>query len=671
MGKMTHYSIKYKILVPVFVLWLIVIVGISTTIISLQKTMNKNLNDVSINSMQKISTKVNHELQLLSNKLTKEMAQLADKLSQRVSQQTEKALKAETQSLKNDWEENLVRQGKRTAALLSQIAPAAIVTNNFAQLRTLAKSVNKQPGILFVMFIDKLDNVVSRSYERKNPRIKHYIKTGSGKKSAEKVLNAAQHDPDAIIVRQDMMLSSDLIGTIVLGLDKKLYDTKIADISSRFATMIQSNNSDIKKVSSQQASVVQNDMESILGGIQEETKKAQSTASQNIEDSARRLSDQMRNYIYAIGAGSTVLSLLALFFYISHFIVKPISSATSIAEAAAQGEIVPQVPVRSADEIGDLVAAMNKLNQALTDRQEIIARIADGQGDFRTEVRLLSSKDSFGQQLNKMLAALSSVIASVKHSAQDVTQRSQDITRSSDALAQGATEQAASLEQIASSMTEMAAKSRENSQRIVEVNQFTTKTAEESGQGIENIHGLSTSMKEIQSSSQQIAKIIRTIDEIAFQTNLLALNAAVEAARAGSHGKGFAVVAEEVRSLATRSSVAAMETGQLIDNALNAVEQGHQAAEASVLSFEQIVASVKEISQLTQQVSQSSAQQTDELAQTEIGLNQIDQVTQNSATNAELAAASSLELLETAGAMQQLLAKYKLQGETENRLSLT
>lgn len=656
-------SIKYKILVPVFVLWVVVIVGISITIVTLQRHMNSDLHRVVVNSMQKGGIKVNQELQLLNKRLMAEMDQLAEVVADRVSQKTEAALSTETVSIKKDWENNMIEQGKGTAALLAQIAPSAIVSNDYSQLRTLAKSVNQQLGILFVMFTDKSGNVISRSFERKNPRIKQYIKTGTGKKSAEKILNAAQSDSDAIIVQENMILSGELIGTIVIGLDKKPFNLRVGGISRRFDDMIHNNDVAIQKVVGDQATEVQNDMKSLLENIQSANGKAQAAASQSIASSASQMSARVRNYIYAIGGFSTALALFLLYLYVSRYIVKPISAATKIAEAAAEGEIISQVANSSTDEIGHLVAAMNKLNQSLRDRQEIISQIADGRGDFRTEVELLSDKDSFGQQLNKMLVALSNVIATVKKSAQGVTERSQNISQTSTILAQGATEQAASLEQIASSMTEMAAKSRENTENIAEVNQFTTKTVEESGQGIKNIHSLSTSMKAIQESSQQIAKIIRTIDEIAFQTNLLALNAAVEAARAGTHGKGFAVVAEEVRNLATRSSAAATETGQLIENALEAIDKGHGAAKDSVDSFERIVSSIKEISQLTQQVALASTQQTEELVQTEIGLNQVDQVTQSTATSAEQAAALSQELLATSDDLQLILAQYKLQGE--------
>ena len=659
-------SIKYKILVPVCVLWVMVIVGISLTIAALQVRMNDDLNAVVVGSMERCGSRVNNELLSLNDKMTMQMTSLAEITARQVSEQTEVALNFETISLRKDWEDNMVSQGQGTARLLAQIAPSAIITNDFSKLRALAKSVNQQSGILFVMFTDKSGNVISRSYERKNPRIKQYIKVGIGENTAAKVLFASRNDPEALIVEEPMMLATELIGTVILSLDKNPLNIKLAEISQRFDSMIQSNNISIQKVVGQEAAAVQDGMRLLLDNIHSDNKNSQVVAGQSVAESASQISARMRGFIYLIGGLSTALALLLLYFYISRAIVKPISAATEIAEAAARGEIVSQVANASNDEIGHLVDAMNKLNLALRDRQEIISQIAGGQGDFRTEVKLLSNKDTFGQQLNEMLMALSGVIATIKKSSQDVTQKSQNISQTSNTLAQGATEQAASLEQIASSMTEIAAQSRENSNHIADVNQLTVKTTEKSGQGIDNIHSLSTSMEEIQESSQQIAKIIRTIDDIAFQTNLLALNAAVEAARAGTHGKGFAVVAEEVRNLATRSATAASETGQLIDNALKAVEKGHKTAESSVESFESIAASINEISELTQLVARASNQQTDELAQTEIRLNQIDQVTQSVASSAEQAAVSSQDLLEKSAEMQQLLAQYKLQGEETN-----
>jgi methyl-accepting chemotaxis protein len=657
-------SIKFKILLPVFMLWIVVIIGISVTIISLQKRSNSDLIDVVAESMQTSGEKSNQALQDLNGKLNAQMKQMAETTALRVGERTKAALQSETDTIRQDWEQNMINQGKGTAKLLAQIAPAAIVGKDYAQLQQYAKSVNSQYGNLFVMFQDNNGSIISRSYQRKNPRIKGYIKSGTGKKTADKILNAAKQDQDTIIVEESMILSEVLLGKIIVGLDRNQVSEKLSKIANSFAEMIQQNHTSIQEVIGHQAEAVQGDLQVILSGISKDGKNAQQLASLHIAETSSKMGSKMQTSIFLIGGISTVLALLILYFYISERIAKPITKITEVAEASARGEIDQFAEVTSNDEIGQLVVAMNKLNQALQNRQEIIKKIAEGAGDFRTEVELLSDKDTFGLHLNNMMASLSDVIASVKHSAQDITERSQHISDTSSALAQGATEQASSLEEIVSSVTEVSAQSKDNTSHIAEVDQFTSKTKEESCLGIEKIQRMSAAMDAIQRSSQQVAKIIKTIDEIAFQTNLLALNAAVEAARAGQHGKGFAVVAEEVRNLATRSAKAAAETGELIEEAIAAIKGGHGAAADSAESFERIASSINEISQLTKQVTMASNQQTQGLSQAEIGLNQVDQVTQSAARNAENTAASSRDLLATSDAMLQLLAHYQLRGET-------
>ncbi len=671
MNKAFLNSIKFKILLPVFMLWIIVIFGLSVTIISLQKSSSDELNNVVATAMKSSGEKSNQALLALNDKLNLQMENMAEATAQRVGEQTKTALQGETDAIRKNWEENMINQGKGTAQLLAYIAPSAIVTQDYAQLQKYAKSVNSQPGTLFVMFEDKKGSIISRSYERKNPRIKNYIKSGTGEKTANKVLNAAKQDPDTVIIEESMALSGEPIGKIILGLDRKPLNEKLAVMSSSFTGMIKDNHSEIQKVIGLQANIVQADLKTVLANIGSTNNKSQQLANLSVTEASRKMGSKLRSSIYLIGGLSTVLALLILYFYVSKRIAKPISDVTKVVEAAARGEIDQQAEVMSTDEIGLLAVAMNKLNHALQSRQEIIKQIAEGEGDFRTEVELLSDKDTFGKYLNSMMASLSDVIANVKQSAQEITERSQHISGASSALAQGATEQAASLEEIASSVTEVASQSKDNSTHIAEVNQFTSKTAEESDHGIKKIRSMSAAMEAIHQSSQKIAKIIKTIDEIAFQTNLLALNAAVEAARAGTQGKGFAVVAEEVRNLATRSAEAAAETGQLIESAIAEIEDGHRAATDSVESFERIVSSISEISQLTEQVAMASNQQTEGLGQAEIGLNQIDQVTQSTASNAENAAASSQELLINSDSLMQLLSRYQLRGESTQAESLS
>ena len=236
------------------------------------------------------------------------------------------------------------------------------------------------------------------------------------------------------------------------------------------------------------------------------------------------------------------------------------------------------------------------------------------------------------------------IIGEMNEGSNQVASASTDISNSSQSLAEGATEQASSLEETSAALEQVAAQTKQNADNANMANSQAGQTRKEAENGTTTMTEMIGSMEAINKSSQEIGKIIKVIEEIAFQTNLLALNAAVEAARAGEHGKGFAVVAEEVRNLAQRSAAAAKDTGALIEEAVRRASDGNDMARKSGEVLGQIVNGVKKMSDLIGEIAEASNEQAQGVDQVNSAIAQMDKVTQQNAANAEEAAAASEEL---------------------------
>jgi len=256
--------------------------------------------------------------------------------------------------------------------------------------------------------------------------------------------------------------------------------------------------------------------------------------------------------------------------------------------------------------------------------------------------------------LNRVLKRVSS---SLGDSAEQVSAAAGQVSAASQMLAQGSGEQAASIEETSSSLEEMASMTKRNAENAQKANDLARQTRAAADKGATDMQAMSTAMIAIKASSDDIAKIIKTIDEIAFQTNILALNAAVEAARAGEAGMGFAVVADEVRNLAQRSAQAAKETALKIEGAIGNSAQGVGISSKVAEALNEIVTKARQVDELASEVAGASREQTQGITQINSAVGQMDKVTQSNAASAEESAAAAQELNAQATVMKQSVSE--------------
>lgn len=378
-----------------------------------------------------------------------------------------------------------------------------------------------------------------------------------------------------------------------------------------------------------------------------------------VNDDSRNVADQIRALWIGGGLAAAAIALaFVLAWLTSRMITRPLVRAVEVAGAVARGDLSFRLNTDSRDEIGRLSCALDRMSDGLHKKADLLVEIAGG--DLSREVVPDCEKDAFGNALKMMSDHLNETMTTIRNASAQVDEGSKEIADSATSLSQGSTEQAASMEEISASLTDLSGQVRTNADGASQADELTSVAHDTAVRGVEQMRSMTGAMDEISTSSEEIAKIIKVIDDIAFQTNLLALNAAVEAARAGSHGKGFAVVAEEVRNLAGRSAKAARETAQMIEGSLDRVRRGSAMTEETAESLSAIVDSVTQASGLVAEIARASTTQSQGLIEITQGLAQIDQVTQNNTASSEETASASEELSSQAATLRHLVQRFKL-----------
>ena len=271
----------------------------------------------------------------------------------------------------------------------------------------------------------------------------------------------------------------------------------------------------------------------------------------------------------------------------------------------------------------------------------------------------------------RISAPIIRVIADLRNGSDQITDAAAQVSVASQSLADGASVQAASLEESSASLEELSSMTKRNADSAQQAKQAATQARASADTGTERMRAMQVAMQAITSSSADISKILKTIDEISFQTNILALNAAVEAARAGEAGAGFAVVADEVRALAQRSAQASKETAAKIEDSVAKSRQGAQISTEVAKSFETIQQQVLQLDTLVAEIATASNEQSQGIGQVSTAVSQMDRVTQSNAASAEETAAASQDLNAQAGVLSGAVNSLQEIVGTTNRTHQT
>ena len=375
--------------------------------------------------------------------------------------------------------------------------------------------------------------------------------------------------------------------------------------------------------------------------------------------------------MFYISLVATIIFVMAFTIYgvkvgvrLGHAVAAPLGRAVDRLKLLAEGDIHSEVPEPTENDetkilLDCLSETMQDLNKIITDISSDLAELADGNFMINVDETYKGDFAQISDSFRDIVGSLSAALGEIDSNAESVRKGATDLAGASQLLAEGATDQASAIEELTATMTDISEKIHANAENAAKAKKVVNGMNDQVSESNAQMKQSTEAMEKIKEASNKIAEIISSIEEIASQTNLLALNASIEAARAGEAGKGFAVVATQVGTLSEQSSEAAKNTKQLIQNAIQAVEDGTKLANSTAESLLLVVENAKTVGDAIDEIAIASEEQADATAQITEGVNQIAQVVESNSATSEESAAASQELSTQADLLKELVDRFK------------
>lgn len=386
-----------------------------------------------------------------------------------------------------------------------------------------------------------------------------------------------------------------------------------------------------------------------------------------------RTETQLFGSVYALGKTLFVLSAVmillvigVLIFFMQQKIVTPLKNLADVTERIAEGDLSVEIHHNSGNEIGTVFQSIEKTTKRLHDYiayidelSGVLGQIAGGNLDYQLNLHYVGEFEKLKLSLEHIREALTQTLQTIQFTADEVNSGAAQMSDGAQALAASTTEQAATVEELSASVLNVSHQSEQNTVNVRKAAEYEKQVTENLRESSEYMHEVYATMSEIGQSSQEISKITKLVEDIAFQTNILALNAAVEAARAGSAGKGFAIVADEVRNLAGKSAAAAKQTAELIAKSTTTVSEGEKLTDKTMELVNTVLDNSHLLGKIMVEIEQSSLIQAEAIEQINMGISQVTAVVQTNAATAEENSASSEELAAQAQTLKEEAGKFR------------
>ncbi|MGE4214213.1 MAG: methyl-accepting chemotaxis protein [Anaerotignaceae bacterium] len=368
--------------------------------------------------------------------------------------------------------------------------------------------------------------------------------------------------------------------------------------------------------------------------------------------------------IIACGIVLGIVGIL-LMFIIANIITKHLNAITQRITQMCQGDLHSPVPeINTGDELETLAMAtsqtVSNLSMVIMDIDNSMKEFSNGNFVLDDNLSYMGDLNEIRSSIEKFVENISSALLQINSSSEQVAYGSDQLSGVSQSLSQGATQQASSIEELSNVLSEITLKTKKTAENAANAKQISLDTGVAVSRSQQQMDEMTAAMDEISNTSNEIGKIIKNIDDIAFQTNILALNAAVEAARAGTAGKGFAVVADEVRNLAAKSAESAKSTAALIEKAINAIDNGTKIVARTAESLDEVISASEKSAQAIQYIADESIEQEKSIVKVNVGVEEISAVVQTNSATAQESAATSEELSGQAQLLKDLISRFRL-----------
>ncbi len=613
-------SLRIKLLAPLVVTLIVCLGGLSIAIVNVQDRLLSSIGRQIDKCLTDSAEQIGKQFLVLDGEVREKLSATATKAGSILATATRGELEKQKRRIQSEWNASLQETAKSMAQLLSRVAPAAILSNNFIDLIGYVKSATQNPEVVFAVYLNTKNKPYTRYFNRRDSKIRQYLKNGKGKKKYEKIISAAMKDPEVFIVTEPIIMDGTTLGHTMLCISKDSIKKKLKDLSASFESLVGRTTDKIHTVLKKELAAVRDKMGKSLESVREQNKQTMVKTSSELLAFSNKVKSMTQKTILVMGivGGGAVLLISALM--VVYMVIKPVEQVALRLKDIAQGEgdLTGRLDVKNMDEIGQLSKWFNLFMDKM---QSIIKDIA-----------------SNAVTINKTSGKLSELSTQMSQGADKMSQKSDAVAAAAEEMSSNLTNVADNMAMASGNVEQMAEATEQITTTIAEIANSSEKAKGVTNDAVSQSQNASTKVAELGKAAQKISKVTEVITEISEQTNLLALNATIEAARAGEAGKGFAVVANEIKDLARETAEATLE----IKNQINDIQQLTGGTVEQIEGVAEVIDSVNEIvtgiaSAVEEQTTTTKAM-SENIIEASKGIQEVNEnVAQSSAVSTEIA----------------------------------